>query len=457
MKRGVVIIAGVVFLVIFSIAAFLIGRSPEAPASTTLRIWSPFDEAEIYEEISAEFLAARPGTKLEFRHVAAKDAKEYEAKVVDAIASGEGPDIWLIRNDWLPKHEPKLTPIPETLKWSSKKDVSEAQALVELFTEPVVEQNSRNGKLLAMPLSVDSLALYINQDVIREVRRELSEKDDERADELTGFPKTWSDVESWSRLITLNNNGRLSRSGLALGTINNTYAPIDTFVALLYQLGGKLYSDDESEVSFHHAGADGIVPAKVALERFSSFSVSGNPSYSWNESLGDPVEQLVDGKLAMMVGYSTLQSDILKQNKDVSKIVIAPLPQDQPLLLPNDEPKYFAGYWTHVVSRDSTQPLLAWQLLKSYTARGLQTAYSKATIKPTVNQIQGYKPKLGSTDMGDLSLFAQQVAYSQVTYKPEWQFVDETMQTMIRSVVELGQSAQSAVDTAAEMLKKGSL
>lgn len=457
MKRGVVIIAGVVFLVIFSIAAFLIGRSPEAPTSTTLKIWSPFDEAEVYEEMSAEFLAARPGTKLEFRHISAKDAKEYEAKVVDAIASGEGPDIWLIRNDWLPKHEPKLTPIPETLKWSNNKDVSEQQALRELFTEPVVKQNTRNGRLFAVPLSVDSLALYINENVIAQVRRELSENDDQRAEALAGFPETWEEVEVWSRLATVSNRGQLSRSGLSLGTISNTYAPVDTFLAILYQLNGSIYSADESEVSFHHSSLDGSLPAKSAIERFSSFSLSANPNYSWNESLGDPLRRFVDGKLAMMLGYSSLQNDILRQSKDASGFTVAPLPQDKPLSLPNDEPKHFASYWTHAVSRDSVQPLLAWQLLKSYTDRNHLTTYGKATLKPTVNQIQGYQPKLSSTTLGDLSLFAQQVAFSQLVYKPEWQFVDETIQTMIRSVAELGQSAQSAVDTAAETLKKGSL
>src|SRR5687767_532320 len=111
MNRRVLLIFGLLaaVIVVFGLIVLLSSRGGTGTtAATTLKIWSPFDEGGIYQTMAAPFLTANSNVKLEFRHIQAENAKDYEAKVVDAIASGKGPDIWLIRNDWLPKHQPKL-------------------------------------------------------------------------------------------------------------------------------------------------------------------------------------------------------------------------------------------------------------------------------------------------------------------------------------------------------------
>ncbi len=455
MKRGVVIIIGAVFLVIFAIVAIMVSRSPQAPSSVTLKVWSPFDEGKVYQEMAAEFLATHPGTKLEFRHVPAKDAKEYEAKVVDAIASGVGPDVWLIRNDWLPKHEPKLTPSPTTLTWSRDKKISDEQALISLLSEAVYQQNVRNGKLYALPIAVDSLALYLNISVLGEVRRELSQSEDEEKQELLSKkPETWDQVVALSNLITKKNKDSVTRSGIALGTIENTYAPVDAYLSFLYQKEGSLFTQDEAEVSIHH-GDGAKFPGRDSLDFFTSFSNPLHPNYSWNTKLGEPVKAFVDGKTAMFVGYSSVRLELLRLNKDFADVTVLPLPQQQVFALPNQRRVDYAAYWTHAVSKTSPSPTLAWQLLQALTDPAASRMYEKATLKPAIYLLRDVSGKPSASDLDDRTLFAHQATTSATGYKPEWQFVDETLQTMIRSVVELGQSPQSAVDTTAEVLKKG--
>src|SRR4051794_15555593 len=112
MRKWLVIgLIGVVVLglIVVAISAFSGGKK-KTTVDNTLTIWSPFDEADVFTKISNQFLSDNPTVKLSFKYIPATDAKDYEAKVVDALANGSGPDIWVIRTDWLAKHQAKLIP-----------------------------------------------------------------------------------------------------------------------------------------------------------------------------------------------------------------------------------------------------------------------------------------------------------------------------------------------------------
>lgn len=457
MKRGVLLIVGVVFLIVFGLVAFLSARGSHKKAPVekpTLSIWAPFDEKKVYEKMTGDFFAQHPETNFEFRYIEATDAKEYEAKVVDAIASGTGPDIWLIRTDWLAKHEAKLIPAPETMKWSTSRRVKENQALKETFGEAVLAQNSRSGRLYGVPLAVDSLALFINQNVISAVRKELTDAKDKRADLLRNEPKTWAELEEWVRLITKKDRTGITRAGIALGTVDNGYAPVDIYLALLAQKKGSLYAANESDVALHQVLADGSIPAVKALDFYHSFSTPDHPNYSWNKSLGDPVQAFFENKLAMMVGFSTVRQQLLRLNPEIKGITVAALPQDFAIAIPTDERVDYAAYWTHVVAKTSDNPALAWELLKFFSTAEPQRYYGTQTLKPTLESVKKVPlNEISSTNFNLAKVFAQQAVNARPIFKPEWQFIDETLQTMIRSATDGGQNAQAAVDTAATALK----
>ncbi len=442
MGRKILIIVGGVFLLAM-IALLIISalKGKKTVSTTSLSIWAPFDETQAYKDLTAPFVAANPGVTVDFKYIQAKDAADYEAKVVDAIASGKGPDIWLIRNDWLPKHLPKLIAAPSTLSWSTDKSITDLDALKNYLSPAIYTQNSSQGSLYALPVSTDSLALYINTSVLADV---VKEEEDSTAslDLLSQNPKTWDDVAKLAQLITKKDKKGITRSGIALGTIDNTYAATDVLLAMLYQRGGKLYTDDQS-VSLHLAATNSSFPGRDSLDFFSSFALPNNPNYSWNSSMGDPVQAFLNGKTGMLVAYSSLQVDLLKLNKDFSDYKIVNLPQFKEPILPTESPINYAVYWTHVVPKNSPNTELAWQLLRSIADPNLLRAYERTTLKPV----------LGSE--GEGRLFAEQATTSAVASKPEWQFVDATLQTMVKDVIDRGQAVQTAIDTAAEQLKKG--
>lgn len=456
MKRGVLIIVAVVFLILFGVVAFLIARGGKKTSSDkpVLSIWAPFDEKKAYEEISKNFFLNRQDATFEFRYIQAKDAKDYEAKVVDAIASGAGPDIWLARTDWLPKHEAKLVSAPDTLEWKVEQKVEKKDVLKTFLGEKVLAQNSRSGRLYGLPLSVDSLALYINNNVISQVTTELGEATDPQEAVFEAPPKTWADLELWNKLITRQDRGGFTRSGIALGTIDNAYAPVDVYLAMLRQRAGSLYDSTDKEVALHLT-TDAASPARDALDYFASFAKAGNANYSWNAAAGDPVRRFVENKVGMMIGFSSLRFDIYNLDRNFTNYSIAPLPQIKDPKLPTESRVDYAAYWTHVVSKTSDMPQLAWQYLQYLTEESVQGSYNRLTLKPTLDMIDGNGEVTDSEAVASPQQFATQVAFSGAVYKPEWQFVDETLQTMIRAVTVSGEAAQVAVDTAAAKLKAG--
>ncbi len=458
MKRGVLIIIAVVFLVIFGVVVLLLSRasSKKVVANPVLKVWAPFDEKKVYDEMAQSFIAANPTVTFEFEYIKADDSKDYEAKVVDAIASGKGPDVWLIRTDWLPKHATKLAAMPDTLGWSTSRRIKESDALDTLFSKPVIAQNSFEGKLYGLPLGVDSLALYINDAAVDAAQEDLEEASDPRADILSqDYPKTLSQLEQWSQAITKKTKSGIVRTGLALGTTTNTYAAVDVYTALLQLYPGALYTPAK-EVGLHLALENGSVPATDALNFFSSFSSPGSANYSWNSNLGDPVKKFASGEVAMMIAYSSLQTELLRINNDIRGISVVPLPQLKLLALPADERTDFAAYWTHVVPRSSQNQQLAWYFIKSLAQESVRSLYEEKTLKPSVLlEPPSDTRDLGSVAFGNLDLFGKQIINAPVAYKPDWQFTDAVIRNMIKAVNDGALGVQAAVDTTAQALKLG--
>ena len=94
MKRGLIfaLIGVFVLAVVVVLITALSGSKSSSKTDNTLTVWSPFDEGDVYKQISEQYLSENPTIKLSYRYVQATDAKDYEAKVVDAVASGNGPD-----------------------------------------------------------------------------------------------------------------------------------------------------------------------------------------------------------------------------------------------------------------------------------------------------------------------------------------------------------------------------
>ena len=128
---------------------------------------------------------------------------DYENRVLNAIASGAGPDVWAMPNAWVFRHTEKLAPMPEGIAKSVNLD--------KQYVQSIKESVYINDKTYALSPSVEPLMVYYNPSVFSAASKAHNEanKGDKEAikranDLLTAPPKTWTDFVEASNIISQN-------------------------------------------------------------------------------------------------------------------------------------------------------------------------------------------------------------------------------------------------------------
>src|SRR5207253_1111406 len=101
------------------------------------------------------YQALHPNVQIQYTE---QDIASYESDLIDALASGQGPDIFSINNSWLPKYIDKIAAAPD--KTFTYKDYRDT------FVDTAVQDFTKDNKIYGTALSVDSLALYYNKDIL---------------------------------------------------------------------------------------------------------------------------------------------------------------------------------------------------------------------------------------------------------------------------------------------------
>lgn len=378
------------FFIIITVPIFSgCGTDTNSEYFVDLEIWGIVDESLVYAEIINQYKAIHPYIgEIKYKKMS---TETYKQDLIDALASGQGPDIFLINNRWLPSFENKIEPSPTPF-------VSE-QDIKNNFPDVVLQDFVSGGKAYAVPLSIDSLVLYYNKDIFNSAG-------------ITFAPKTWQDVNTDVMKTTiLDRSGNIVQSGIAMGTANNINRAPDLLSVIMLQAGVSMPSQKVERAQF----ADGVVgkdgniyqAGEQALGYYTRFSKltadTGivNPLYTWNSNKDNSLDAFSEGSLAMMLNYSWQYSKIKSKNPKLN-FGIAQLPQ-------NDltKPVTYANYWGFAVSKNkspksstagdqNTPPPSndvriheAWQFLKYLTTKnsGSVTLYNAVTKNSKVFQI----------------------------------------------------------------------
>jgi len=451
MKRGVILVIGLAVFIGLIVLIFVLARGQKSSTatSTNLSVWMPYDETKTYQTISQDFLKANPGVQLNFKYVEAKDAKDYEAKVVDALANGNGPDIWLIRNDWIPKHVDKSLPA-----FTADSKTDPITLLKQRIMPSVIDANTYNGKLYGVPLAGDALAIIYNEDFYN---RYYDQANDEQKAVLKKLASSWEELKIQTAGISRSNGATVTRSAIALGTTENTFAPADVVGAFLVQSGSTVLTSDQKNINFNLAvykNGSPTFPSTDALDYYTSFARPGQSNYSWSTSMGDPVDAFLNQKTGALIGYySTLKQIMEKKPGFVVKV--SPLVQKDPKADRVD----YGVTWSHIVNKDTANPNLAWSYLSYLGSQNVLNSYTNLTGKVSI--VAPGSPLTFSDVWVDASqgkdIYRTELQTMKSLPKPEWQQTDEILQDMIKQVVDSGQTSQNSVDTAAERFKKAFL
>lgn len=287
--------------------------------SLDLEVWGSFDDNSDFSEILAKLNKANPFiNKVVYKRI---PIDSYEKELIDAMAAGNGPDIFLVNNAWMPRFEDKVAPAPSEV--IIEKDFR--ANFIEVVSNEFI---GKNGEIYGVPLSVDSLALYYNKDLFN-------------AAGITSAPTTWSELLDYSKKMTkIDELGEIRKAGISMGTVENINRSTDIIDLLMLQNGAQMPSQNNIGFKPNYDITKNVLGFYTQFSRFSS------PAYTWNKRMDYSIDAFYKGDLGMMLNYSWHMDTIRSKNSKLD-FAIAPIPQ-----ISSDNPVNFSNYWSFVVNKN---------------------------------------------------------------------------------------------------------
>lgn len=372
-----------------------------AQAAETLKIWS-FGEADNYTEIMArEFGAKHPDVTVEVRRVAFADVND---EAMRAIRSGTGPDIMPIDN-------------PNVAFFAAKK------ALVEL--DPLVAQSkvidpaqfhpgprtnsSWNGKLYGIPRGANTIALYVNEDMLN-------------AAGIAAAPATWDELHAAAKKLT---NPAAGVFGIAFSARASEEG---TFQFLPYV--------QSAGADWDRLDAPGAQRAAEFWRRLLDEKLASKDTLTRGQS--DAAATFINGNAAMVVSGPWEIPSIDKNAKFKWRVALLPAETA-------GAPRASAlGEQSYVIPKTSKNPALAFRFLEYVTAQQGRN-WNEFGILPATKNAVASDPKWPAA----YKTFVEQMGYARPRGpNPEWPQISKAIYTAMQQVLTHQADAKTALAAA---------
>ncbi len=417
LSRTQIIILGIVgFIVLFFILG-LLGIIPIFSTNTQnqnvqviLNVWG-IDDSGAMRTVLDAYSQANPNTIVKYQQF---DQKDYENALLNALATGKGPDVFMFHRSWLPKHGDKIVAAPDTL--------FSLYNLRQLFPDVIEKDFVSNQKVYALPLYLDSLALFYNKDIFN-------------AKGIALTPATWDDFKNLiPQLTEFDFSHNIKKSAAAIGGSNQSIANASDILSLL------MLQNNPQFVDYVNNKENFGDQALQALNFYIQFADPTSGTYTWSDNFGNSIDAFASGDVAMIFDYARDIQNI-KQKNPYLNFSISTMPQ-----VDANNPVNYADYWGLAVSKQSKIPQTAWSFIISLTTNPqLSSTYLKSTNStPALRTlIDQYK-----TDP-NLNVFAKQALTAKSVYQTDAQSFSQSFSNMIESVLSGKLNPQNALRQAA--------
>jgi multiple sugar transport system substrate-binding protein len=398
------------------------GGGSSAPVSNkpvVLQFWDPFETSQNFQPLITAYQQSHQNVQIVYTK---KDITTYPADLLNALASGNGPDIFSINNAWLPQYKNKVAPATTTS--FSFTDYKNA------FVDAAVNDFTINRQVYGVPLSVDSLGLYYNKDILGSAG-------------IATPPQTWDQLSAdVQKIKRADRTGYFTLSGLAAGTNANVNRAVDILYLFMLQSGTAPYSPDGTQPTFGQPilrNGQNTNPGLTGLNFYTSFANPSTPNYNWNARSDYSIDAFANGRAAFLYSYSYTAASIKQKNPNLN-FDVAPVPQ------PNltDPAVNFANYWGEVVNKQSKNSLVAWDFLKFLSSKDSLDKYYARHKQPSSRKdliaLQIQDP--------DIGVFANANLTAKSFYRPDQIQIDNIFGNMIDNVILNGLPANQALEQA---------
>ncbi|MCA9351996.1 extracellular solute-binding protein [Patescibacteria group bacterium] len=288
---GIFFLSALVALLIFS-GIVNIGQDPQT-ASGRVVVWG-----DVSAQIVDPLIGFAGDQNLDVVYIQRPTAT-YEDDLINAFASGTGPDLFIMNHEGLIRHRDKIFEIPYA---SFPQDSFESLYIDEarLFLTPT--------GITGLPITVDPLVMYYNKQLFA-------------SSFILDIPEYWDDFTTFApKVTTSSSSGEILLSAVALGSYDNIEHAKAILSALLLQNGNNVVARDEFSGDYYSTLAfqDGFdIAAAQAFDFYTSFAQFGTNTYSWNEALIDAQSKFIAGEVAVYFGRASEAEEIRRKNPNL--------------------------------------------------------------------------------------------------------------------------------------------
>lgn len=352
MSRLPYIIFGVIgFLVLALVVGVIgIGRSTSRPQPATLEFWGTEEDDTAWSDALALFRKTYPHITINYRHF---DEAVYEDTLINRLAEGKGPDVFMLKNSWIVRHRDKIAVLPQDIFKVSIRDLE--QTFADGPREELIDSEQR---IFGFPLFVETPALFYNKDIFN-------------AAGIAELPHTWDDVERIAQKLTVKTSvGDIVKSGLALGTWRTIDHAFEIVSSMMLHYGDLIVTKDLKNPDLGPRAIE-------AVKRYVSFADPRQSSYSWNDRMSASLDAFAQEKTAMAIGFPADIARLKTRNPNIDFGII-PFPQSKNARAP----AVYARYFFPAISKLSKNQIPAWQFALFLSSREGARAYFTRTPRP---------------------------------------------------------------------------
>jgi multiple sugar transport system substrate-binding protein len=339
------------------------GSSSSTGPTGKVVIWGTFDNSagliQVFEDMS------EANKDLNITYVK-KDKATYQQDLIEAFASGTGPDLFLITPDMVIQNDSFIYKIPYT-SYPQK-------TFEDSFIDGADVYLAPDG-VVGFPVVVDPIVMYYNKDILANAG-------------IAAPPATWSSLISLSSTLTKKqDDGTVLQSMIGLGRYDNVANAKDILATLLLQDNNQIIERTATGYAPVLEG-DASLSADHVMDFFTQFSDPSNPAYSWNSSLPLSTDMFTQGKLAFYLGHASELFTIQSVNPNLS-FDVAPVPE-----LDNaSAERTDADIYAIAVNKKSQNLGAAFGVAGLLTAGDTASAFASAvSLPPALRSLLAVKP-----------------------------------------------------------------
>jgi len=309
MKGNFQIIILVVFIalailgvLVFSGAIPLGNKSSSTGSLGTVVLWGTV-KTELISSALDDFNRANPTFIVKYVQ---KDPETFDQDLLEAMASGVGPDMFFLPDNLVFDYANKIYLIPYTSYSASSFQTSFSSAGEVFMT---------SKGIAAFPITIDPLMMYYNRSILE-------------ANSIVYPPVYWDDVVNLVSTLTKKDElNKITQSTVAMGQFSNVFHAKDIISALFMQAGNQIVAEKNgyfSSLLGENSGSQ--IDLSSILSFYTSFADPLKNVYSWNRSFVNSQDAFTSGNVAFYFGYASELKTLINKNPNLN-FSVASFPQ----------------------------------------------------------------------------------------------------------------------------------